>query len=79
LVFILEKFNYKNFLKRFILFSLISFFVFLSLNEVNKGYKQHLVKPLWQIFLIGLILGLIITIFDRFSPFKNKKVVVDND
>jgi len=85
LEFILEKINIKSIdrsidrLKRFILFSFISFFVFFTLNEVNKGYKQPLVKPFWQIFLIGLILGLMITILDMFSPFKNKKVVADDD
>ena len=44
-----------------------------------EGYKQPLVKLFWQIFLIGLVLGLIITILDMFSPFKNKKVVADDD
>jgi len=33
----------------------------------------------WQIFLIGLILGYMITILDMFSPFKNKKVVAYDD
>ena len=79
LEFILEKINIKNFLKRFILFTFVSLFVFFTLNEVNKGYKQPLVKPFWQIFLIGLVMGLMITILDVFSPFKTKKVVAYDD